>query len=147
MKNKDKLSKLSSAGRVAGEGLSTKWSEYYKIGRKERKTSLESQEVKELKAKVAQIPQIVEEQVRDQVRDQLGATITAIMPTLVEGLRGWFVGGQQGPPPIPSFTGSNSHNAPALVSPAEAALVSLVEAPSLELMHPGVGRICRPAPR
>ena len=82
MKHKDKFSKPSSAGRVAGKGLSTKWSEYYKAGRKERKTSLESQEVKELKAKVAQIPQIVEE----QVRDQLGATITAIMPTLLEGL-------------------------------------------------------------
>ena len=76
MKNKDKLEKPTSAGRVAGKGLSTKWSEYYKTGRKERKTSLESQEVKELKAKVAQIPQIVEE----QVRDQLEAMITAIMP-------------------------------------------------------------------
>ena len=65
MKQKDKLAKPTSAGRVAGEGLSTKWSEYYKTGRKERKTSLESQEVKELKAKVAQIPQIVEEQVRE----------------------------------------------------------------------------------
>ena len=69
MKNKDKLSKLSSAGRVASEGLSTKWSEYCKAGRKERKTSLESQEreVKELKAKVARIPEIVQEQVRDQL--------------------------------------------------------------------------------
>ena len=140
MKQKDKLAKPTSAGRVAGEGLSTKWSEYYKTGRKERKTSLESQEVKELKAKVAQIPQIVEEQVRDQVRDQLGATITAIMPTLVEGLRGWFAGGQQGPPPIPSLTGSNSHNAPAVVSPAEASLVSPVPAPALELDAPGCGK-------
>ena len=81
MKNKDKLSKMSSASRVAGKGLSTKWSEYYKAGQKERKTSSESQEreVKELKAQVAQISEIVQE----QVRDQLGATITAIMPTLV----------------------------------------------------------------
>ena len=55
MKNRDKLSKPTSAGRVAGEGLSTKWSEYYKARRKERKTSSESQEgeVKELKAQVA----------------------------------------------------------------------------------------------
>jgi hypothetical protein len=138
MKNKDKLSKPSSAGRVAGEGLSTKWSEYYKAGRKERKTSSESQEreVKELKAQVARIPEIVQE----QVRDQLGATITAIMPTLLEGLRGWIAGGQQGPPPIPSFTGSNSHNAPALVSPAEAALVSPASAPVLELNAPGCGK-------
>ena len=84
MKNKDKLSKPTSAGRVAGKGLSTKWSSYYTAGRKERKTSSESQEreVTELKAQVAWIPEIVEE----QVRDQLGATITAIMPTLIEGL-------------------------------------------------------------
>ena len=84
MKNKDKLSKPTSAGRVAGKGLSTKWSEYYTVGRKERKTSSESQEreVKEVKAQVARIPEMVEE----QVRDQLGATITAIMPTLLEGL-------------------------------------------------------------
>ena len=65
MKHKDKFSKPSSAGRVASKGLSTKWSEYYKAGRKERKTSSESQEreVQELKAQVAQIPKIVEGQV------------------------------------------------------------------------------------
>ena len=66
MKNKDKLSKPSSAGHVAGKGLSTKWSEYYNAGgRKERKTSSESQshEVQELKAQVARIPEIVQEQV------------------------------------------------------------------------------------
>ena len=92
MKHKDKFSKPSSAGHVAGKGLSTKWSEYYNPGRKERKTSSESQEreVQELKAQVARILEIVEE----QVRDQLGATITAIMPTLVEGLQAWIAGGQ-----------------------------------------------------
>ena len=65
MKNKDKLSKPTPAGRVAGKGLSTKWSEYYNAGRKERKTSSKSQEdeVQELKAQVARIPEIVEEQV------------------------------------------------------------------------------------
>ena len=53
MKNKDKLSKPTSAGRVAGKGLSTKWSKYYTAGQKERKTISESQEreVQELKAK------------------------------------------------------------------------------------------------
>jgi hypothetical protein len=140
MKHKDKFSKPSSAGRVAGKGLSTKWSEYYNAGRKERKTSSESQEreVQELKAQVAQIPEIIEE----QVRDQLGATITAIVPTLIVGLQAWIAGGQQGPPPIPSFTGSNSHNAPAaaLVSLAEAALVSPASAPALELNAPGCGK-------
>ena len=77
---------------MAGKGLSTKWSEYYNAGgRKERKTSSESQEreVQELKAQVAWILEMVEE----QVRDQLGATITAIMPTLVSGLHAWIAGG------------------------------------------------------
>ena len=109
MKHKDKLSKPTSAIRVVGKGLSTKWSEYYTAGRKERKTSSEGQEreVQQLKAQVARIPEIVEE----QVRDQLGATITAIVPTLIEGLQAWIAGGQQGPPPVPSFMASNSQRA------------------------------------
>ena len=38
MKNKDKLSKPTSAGRVAGKGLSTKWGSYYTAGvRKEKR--------------------------------------------------------------------------------------------------------------
>ncbi|XP_044432890.1 uncharacterized protein [Triticum aestivum] len=121
MKNKDKLSKPSSAGRVAGKGLSTKWSSYYTAGgRKEKKTSSESQlhEVQELKAQVARIPEIVQE----QVQQQLGTTLTAMVPTLIQGLTTWIAGGQQGPPPVPSFTASNSHNAQTapLVSPVEA---------------------------
>ena len=102
MKNKDKLSKPSSAGRVAGKGLSTKWSSYYTAGgRKEKKTSSESQsrEVQELKAQVARIPEIVQE----QVQQQLGTTLTAMVPTLIHGLMTWIAGGQQGPPPVPSF--------------------------------------------
>ena len=136
MKNKDKLSKPTSAGRVAGKGLSTKWSSYYNTaGRKEKKTSSESQarEVQELKAQVARIPEIVQE----QVQQQLGSTLTGIMPTLIHGITTWIAGGQQGPPPIPSFTASNSQNAMAgpLVSPAEAALVS--PTPARELNAPG----------
>ena len=56
MKNKDKLSKPTSAGRVAGKGLSTKWGSYYTAGvQKEKNTSSESQarEVQELRAQVA----------------------------------------------------------------------------------------------
>ena len=140
MKNKDKLEKPTSVGRVAGKGLSTKLSSYYNAGgRKEKKTSSESQarEVQELKAQVARIPEIVQE----QVQQQIGATIAAIVPSLIEGLQAWFAGGQQGPPPIPSFTASNSQNAMAgpLVSPAEAALVS--PTPARELNAPG----CTPA--
>src|SRR4051812_48127150 len=98
MKNKDKLSKPTSAGRVAGKGLLTKWGSYYNTGgRKEKKTSSESQacEVQELKAQVVRIPKIVQE----QVQQQLGATITAIVPTLMQGLTAWIAGGQQGAAP------------------------------------------------
>ena len=121
---------------MAGKGLSTKWSSYYNTGgRKEKKTSSESlaREVQELRAQVARIPEIVQEQVQQQLR----ATITAIVPTLIEGLSAWIAGGQQGPPLIPSFTASNSQNTMAgpLVSPAEAALVS--PTPARELNAPG----------
>ena len=142
MKNKDKLSKPTSAGRVAGKGLSTKWGSYYTAGvRKEKKTSSESQtrEVEELKAQVARIPEIIQE----QGQQQLGMTLTGIMPTLVHGLTTWIVGGQQGPPPILCFTASNSHNAQAapLVSPAAEVLVSPAPARALDLNAPG----CTPA--
>ena len=138
MKNKDKLSKPSLASRVAGKGLSTKWSSYYTAGgRKEKKTSSESQsrEVEALKAQVARILEIVQE----QVQQQLGTTLTAIVPTLFQGLTTWIAGGQQGSPPVPSFTASNSHNAQAapLVSLAEAVFVSPAPARALELNEPG----------
>ena len=80
MKNKDKLTKPTSAGRVAGKGLSTKWGSYYTAGvRKEKKTSSESQtrEVEELKAQVAWILELVQE----QVQQQLGTTLNAMVPT------------------------------------------------------------------
>jgi hypothetical protein len=82
--------------------------------------------------KVAQLPQLVEEQERDQVEN----TLTAILPYFLEGLRECTKGGQKGPPPIPSYTCSNSHNAAVLMSPTEAALVSLAS-PLLELNAPG----------
>ena len=93
MKNKDKLSKSTSAGRVAGKGLSTKWSSYYTAGgRKEKKTSSESQthEVEALKAQVARILELVQE----QVEQQLGTKLNAMVPTLIHGLTAWIVGGQ-----------------------------------------------------
>ena len=134
MKNKDKLSKPSSAGRVAGKGLSTKWSSYYTAGgQKEKKTSSESQsrKVDALKAQVARIPELVQE----KVEQQLGTKLNAMVPTLIHGLTTWIAGGQQGPPPVPSFMASNLHNAQAapLVSPAEAVFVSPAPARALEL--------------
>ena len=102
---------------MAGLGLSTKWSDYYQSGRKEKRTSSSSQqEVQELREKVAQLPQMVEQQV--------GAALNNMMPSLLLGMRDWLASGQQGLPPIPSFTSSNSHNVTPLVSPAAAALVS-----------------------
>ena len=112
MKKKDKLDKPTSAGRVAGKGLSTKWGSYYTAGvRKDKKTSSESQtrEVEALKAQVARIPELVQE----QVEQQLGTKLNAMVPTLIHGLTTWIAGGQQGPPPVPSFTASNSHSAQA----------------------------------
>ena len=142
MKNKDKLTKPTSAGRVAGKGLSTKWGSYYTTGVwKDKKTSSESQtrEVEALKAQVARIPELVQE----QVEQQLGTKLNAMVPTLIHGLTTWIAGGQQGPPPVPSFTANNSHNAQAapLVSPAEAVFVSPAPARALELNAPG----CTPA--
>ena len=142
MKSKDKLTKPTSAGRLAGKGLSTKWGSYYTAGvRKEKKTSSESQtrEVEELKAQVARIPELVQE----QVQQQLGTTLNAMVATLIHGLTTWIAGGQQGPPPVPSFTASNSHNAQVapLVSAAEAVSVSPAPARALELNAPG----CTPA--
>ena len=84
MKNKDRRSKPTSAGRVAGKGLSTKWGSYYTVGvRKEKKTSSESQtrEVEEIKAQVARIPELVQE----QVEQQLGTKLNAMVPTLIMG--------------------------------------------------------------
>ena len=92
MKNKDKLSKPTSAGRVAGKGLSTKWGSYYTAGvRKEKKTISESQarEFQELKAQVARIPEIVQE----QVEQQLGTKLNDMVPTLIHGLTTWIAGG------------------------------------------------------
>src|SRR3954466_7227189 len=142
MKNKDKLNKPTSAGRVAGKGLSTKWGSYYTTGvRKEKKTSSESQTrgVEELKAQVARIPELVQE----QVQQQLGTTLNAMVPTLIHGRTTWIAGGQKGPPLVPSFTASNSHSAQAapLVSPAAAVFVSPAPARALELNAP----MCSPA--
>ena len=104
---------------------------------------------------MAWIPEIVQE----QVQQQLGTTLNAMVPMLIHGLTMWIAGGQQGPPPVPSFTSSNSHNTQAaplvspaaaplvspaaapLVSPAEAVFVSPALARALELNAPG----CTPA--
>src|SRR4051812_15704754 len=68
---------------------------------------------------MVEIPRIVEQQV--------GQALNNMMPSLVVMMQDWLASGQEGLPPMPSFTGSNSHNtmvAAAAVSPAADALVS-----------------------
>src|SRR3954471_11498276 len=61
LRKMDKSSKPSPAGRVSGKGCSTKWSNYYSSGRKE-KASVKQVEA-QLQEKLAEIPRIVEQQV------------------------------------------------------------------------------------
>src|SRR3954469_21103929 len=117
LRKKDKLSKPSSAGRVSGKGCSTKWSEYYSSTRKEKGSGKQAET--QLQEKMAEIPRIVEQQV--------GQALNNMMPSLFVMMRDWLASGQEGLPPMPSFTGSNSHNstvAAAAVSPAADALAS-----------------------
>src|SRR4051812_18590625 len=133
LRKKDKLSKPSSAGRVSGKGCSTKWSDYYSSTRKEKGSG--NQAETQLQEKMAEIPRIVEQQV--------GQALNNMMPSLFVMMRDLLASGQQGLPPMPSFTSSNSNNAlvspmaatvspaaAALVSPAVDALVSLAAAPA-----------------
>jgi hypothetical protein len=142
-----------------------KWSEYYKSGKKEKKATIDEKEVAHLKAQVAQIPTLVEEKVRQQVQhivetqqrtqrqqveDQVGTTLSSIIPTLVAGLDAWYRGGKKGPPPVPSFTGSNSHNVEPSVSPQAATMVSpaaptLVAPAAPTLVAPAAPTVVAPA--
>src|SRR4051812_11755551 len=99
LRKKDKWSKPSSAGRVSGKGCSTKWSDYYSSGRKE-KGSVKKVEEK-LQEKMADIPRIVEREV--------GQALNNMMPSMFEYMRNWLASSQPGFPPMPSFTRSNSH--------------------------------------
>src|SRR3954468_20682367 len=68
---------------------------------------------------MAEIPRIVEQQV--------GQALNNMMPSLFVMMRDWLESGQEGLPPMPSFTGSNSHNSTVAApggSPAAAARVS-----------------------
>src|SRR3954471_19901472 len=99
LKKKDKLSKPSSGGRVSDKGCSTKWSDYYSTRRKEKSTIGSEAQLQE---KMEQIPCIFEEKV--------GHALNNMMPSLFVFMRDCLASGQEGLPPIPSFTGSNSHN-------------------------------------
>ena len=99
--------KPSSAGRLAGL-VGKNWVDHFgppprthvaPSGRSEE----ENREVQELKAQVARIPQIVQ--------DNLAITLTSFLPTLVESIANWSAGGRVGPCPIPSMVSSHSNNA------------------------------------
>ena len=99
--------KPSTAGRLAGLG-GKNWVDHFgppprthvaPSGRSEE----ENREVQELKAQVARIPQIVQ--------DNLAITLTSFLPTLVESIANWSAGGRVGPCPIPSMVSSHSNNA------------------------------------
>src|SRR3954465_1152353 len=75
LRKKDKLSKPLSVGRVSGKGCSTKWSDYYCSGRKEKSTSSSRKQAEaQLQEKMAEIPRIVEQQV--------GHALYNMMPSL-----------------------------------------------------------------
>src|SRR3954468_11650692 len=80
LRKKDKLSKPSSAGRVSGKGCSTKWSDYYSSGRKEKGSVKQVEE--KLQEKMAEIPSIVEQQV--------GQALNNMMPSVFEYMRDWL---------------------------------------------------------
>src|SRR3954463_980827 len=101
LRKKDKLRKPASAGRVSGKGCSTKWSDYYSSTRKEKGSGKQAET--QLQEKMAEMPRIVEQQV--------GQALNNMMPSLFVMMRDWLASGQQGFPPMPSFMGSNSHNA------------------------------------
>ena len=87
---------------------------------------------------------------RQQVEDQVGTTLSSIIPTLVAGLDEWYRGGKKGPPPVPSFTGSNSHNVEPSVSPQAATMVSpaaptLVAPAAPTLVAPAAPTLVSPA--
>ena len=84
-----------------------------------------------LQEKMAEIPRIVQQQV--------GQALNNMMPSMFEYMRGWLASGQQGCPPIPSFTCGNSHNA--LVSPAAAAVSPVAAA----LVSPAADALVSPA--
>ena len=97
--------KSSSAGHLAGFGAKN-WVDHFgppPRTRLERRGDEENRDVQELKEQVAWIPQIVQ--------DNLAITLTSILPTLVESIANWSVGGRQGPCPIPSMVSSQSNNA------------------------------------
>ncbi|KAM0923513.1 hypothetical protein ACQ4PT_005494 [Festuca glaucescens] len=107
------LDKRPKHGRVIAAGNGARWDHYYQEGkdqRKERKRLAQASTVEE-------IDKIVDEKTRFLIQDELTSQFQAILPTMVQSMKNWYDGGQQGSCPIPNFGMSNSNNEAPLNSP------------------------------
>ena len=117
---------MTSSGRVAGFGLSTKVGVHFKEDaetKKERRTKREEQQarkIQHLEAQVAEMEAKMEAKMEEKLRQMLP-------PQLWEGLAKWNAAGGVGPIPVPSVSGSNSH---------QHASPNMVTPPSNPLAHP-----------
>src|SRR3954462_7352535 len=82
---------------------------------------------------MAEIPRIVEQKV--------GQALNNMMPSLFVMMRDWLASGQQGLPPMPSFTGNNSHNATAAAAAASPAAATLVSPTADALVSPAAAAL------
>lgn len=109
---------MTSSGRVAGFGLSTKVGVHFKEDaktRKERRSKREEEQarkIQQLEAQVAELPAQMEAKMEERLRQ-------LIPSQLWEGLAKWNAAGGVGPIPVPSVSGSNSHQhvSPNMVTP------------------------------
>ena len=121
-KKRPKNKKMTSSGRVAGFGLSTKVGVHFKEDaetRKERRTKREEEQarkIQHLEAQVAEMEAKMEEKLPQM-----------LPPQLWEGLAKWNAAGGVGPIPVPSVSGSNSH---------QHASPNMMNPPSNPLAHP-----------
>jgi hypothetical protein len=103
-----------------------------KGGKKERSLNEEeNRELRELRDKVAQIPQLVADKIDSIVKEKVAEKITSLMVSIFDAYRKWDASGQNGPPPIPTMVGSNWNNN-AVPSPA------LLVSPSTNTAAPDV---------
>ena len=117
-KKRPKNKKMTSSGRVAGFGLSEKVGVHFKedaATRKERRTKREEEQarkIQHLEAQVAELPAQMEAKMEEKLRQMFP-------PQLWEGLAKWNAAGGVGPIPVPSVSGSNSHQhaSPNMVTP------------------------------
>ncbi|KAK1670791.1 hypothetical protein QYE76_058950 [Lolium multiflorum] len=130
-KKRDPLSKLTSVGRVVGEGLSLSSLPWLSLKVEEQ-----------VRQQVQHIVETQQRTQREQVEVQVGTTLSSIIPSLVVGLDAWYKARKKGPPPIPDFMGSNSHNMEPSVSPQAATMVSPAAA---TLVAPAAPTLVAPA--